>query len=799
VKSKKIFLVITLSFFCFQHIFPQNNRIVANPMDLNYRFQYEKPAYREAADPVCEYFNGKYYLFASKSGGYWSSPDLAEWTYIPSKTIGTIENYAPTILVYDNAMYYMASGKPERIYRNVNPDKDSWELIDTQFRYPMVGDTDPAFFLDDDGRVYIYWGCSDRDPIIGVEVDPKNGFEVIGEAAVLIEHRSEKYGWEVSGSNNDNNRDGWNEGPCMIKHNGKYYLQYAAPGTEFRVYGDGIYVGDKPLEPFQYVESNPFSFKPGGFIGGAGHGHTFKDKFGNYWHVATMKISVRHMFERRIGLFPLHIDDDGNFIQQSVWTDYPFIIPEKKTDFSQESLSAGWNLLSYNRSVKASSSMPKFPPSCAVDEKVETWWSAATGNVGEWFQVDLRKKTEVRAIQVNFADQDFDIRAPHDLIFYRYLIEASDDGENWTKIVDKSKHTKDAVHELNVLEHSVETRYLRITNNEKLSGKFSLYDFRVFGKDNVTLPEAVANIKAYKPPHDSRKYYICWAPQRGVDGYVVNVFLKNGTYVSSVMVFHNKYRAGFFNRDSEYMFTVDAFNSGGVTKGVEKMEETDMPVLSRNGWKATANPANQPSNAIDGKAETRWDTGRAQEPGQWFTVDTQQPVTFNTIIMDTSLSPGDWPAAYSIHVSDDGINWSDPISAGTQQSSIVIINLPETTARYVRIVQTGSGKTLYWSIHEFYLALFENHEKLPLILLNEVTNIDEKSYPYIANGTFYFSDTEQIPAHATIRIFNTSGQHVQTVSYSGNGISLERLTAGMYIVVFQNGNKIKSWKIVINN
>jgi len=560
--------VALLMISCFQNTDTQNERIIANPMNLNYRFQ---SGYREAADPVCEYFKGKYYLFASVSGGYWSSPDLVKWTHIPCKTIGTIENYAPTILVYDNAMYYLASGKPARIYKNTDPDKDAWELIDTQLEYPMIGDTDPAFFLDDDGRVYLYWGCSDKDPIIGVEVDPKNGFKVIGEAAVLIEHNSELYGWEVPGDYNEKNKDGWNEGPAMNKFNGKYYLQYAAPGTEFRVYGDGVYVSDKPLGTFQYVDHNPFSFKPGGFIGGAGHGHTFKDKYGNYWHIATMKISIRHMFERRLGLFPLHIDNEGNFIQQSVWSDYPFVVPDRKMDYEKETVFAGWHLHSYNQPVAVSSFLPDALPSCAVDEKIETWWSAETGKPGEWFQVDLQKKTEVRAIQVNFADHDFNIRASHDPVIYRYIIEISNDSEKWKTIVDKRKNTKDAVHELIVLNKPVETRYLRITNNEELPGKFSLYDFRVFGKGNGDLPNQATNIRAFKNTDDSRRYNISWQRQDLATGYIVNVFLENGTYVTSVMSLDNELEGGFFNRDSKYVFTVDSFNENGITKGTEKV------------------------------------------------------------------------------------------------------------------------------------------------------------------------------------------------------------------------------------
>lgn len=102
--------------------------------------------------------------------------------------------------------------------------------------------------------MYLYWGCHDKDPICGVEVDVANGFSPIGAPVVLIDHNIDSYGWEVPGKNNDETfRNGWNEGPAMIKHDGKYYLQYAAPGTQFRTYGDGVYVGDSPLGPWKVI------------------------------------------------------------------------------------------------------------------------------------------------------------------------------------------------------------------------------------------------------------------------------------------------------------------------------------------------------------------------------------------------------------------------------------------------------------------------------------------------------------------------------------------------------------------
>ena len=52
-------------------------RTFANPMNLDYRFALDAPGRREAADPVIVLFGDDYFLFASKSGGYWRSSDLA--------------------------------------------------------------------------------------------------------------------------------------------------------------------------------------------------------------------------------------------------------------------------------------------------------------------------------------------------------------------------------------------------------------------------------------------------------------------------------------------------------------------------------------------------------------------------------------------------------------------------------------------------------------------------------------------------------------------------------------------------
>ena len=229
--------------------------------------------------------------------------------------------------------------------------------------------------------------------------------------------------------------------------------------------------------------------------------------------------------------------------------------------------------------------------------------------------------------------------------------------------------------------------------------------------------------------------------------------------------------------------------------------------LNREGWIATANISNAPpNNAIDGQATTRWDTSGSQTPGQWFAVDTRQPVKFNIIILDTSGSSNDGPAGYEVYVSNDGTNWGSPIATGTQGSSVLIINLPETVSRYIKIVQTGN-KSNYWSIHEFYLAFIDNGEecdcededcKCNTTSTPELINELSKYIPFLdGDKNLHFVDEGQLSANTAIRVYNIAGLLVQTSAYSGSEISLSHLPTGVYIVVLESGNIRMSWKMVI--
>ena len=399
-----------------------------NPLDLPYRFQLDTPSRREAADPTIVRFHGEYWLFASKSGGYWRSSDMINWQFIVPSGL-PLEDYAPTVAVLNGKMIFTAFGT-HSLFTTDDPLKGVWTKAADLKGYP-----DPDIFVDDDGRVYIYFGCSNNGGIQVVELDPQQKFKVIHGPTTCFPADHAHHGWEVAGEENlgNPNADGskqlapWVEGAWMTKHAGTYYLQYSAPGTQYKTYADGVYISTNAMGPFTYAPSSPFSHKPTGFIAGAGHSSLVEDADNHFWHISTMTISVRHMFERRLGLFPAGFTPDGQLFCNTYLGDYPQYVPgSSKT--SAENNSPGWMLLSYHKPATASSTLETFPVKNAFDENIRTWWSATTGNAGEWLQMDLGKPCRIEAMQINFADQGVTNLGRMLGDSYRYTVQLSDDG-----------------------------------------------------------------------------------------------------------------------------------------------------------------------------------------------------------------------------------------------------------------------------------------------------------------------------------------------------------------------------------
>ncbi len=123
--------------------------------------------------------------------------------------------------------------------------------------------------------------------------------------------------------------------------------------------------------------------------------------------------------------------------------------------------------------------------------------------------------------------------------------------------------------------------------------------------------------------------------------------------------------------------------------------------LARTGWTLTAS-SDQPevANAIDGNVATRWSSRSKQAPGMYFQADFGKPQTFSRIELAVDESqPLDYPRGYAVYASNDPANLGSPIASGAGQK-LTSIDVPATTARYLRIVQTGSDVSRWWSIYE---------------------------------------------------------------------------------------------------
>ena len=378
------------------------------------------------------------------------------------------------------------------------------------------------------------------------------------------------------------------EGPWMDKYNGKYYLQYACPGTEYNTYADGVYIGDTPLGPFTLAKNNPYSYHPGGFMPGAGHGSTMWDRNGNLWHTATMRISMNHQFERRVGLWKSGFDADGELFCNQNYGDWPIAVEDGTTDPWSE---PEWVLLNYGKPARASSFADGKEPEKAFDEDAQTWWRAA-GKQGEWLESDLEQEMDVRAVQINFADDALPIESPGEIQgsqtqpryieeqkhVTRWKLEGSLDGNTYFMIEDKSEAETDLPHDLVVREQGIRVRYLRLTIVEIPYGvEPCISGLRVFGIGDGKKPEPVEYqakksadgldlLVSIEETTDAVGYNILWGHEEEKLYHSYQIYrdvenLRNGKTGTI------KKRIGALVKGQEYFVRVDSYNENGITHG----------------------------------------------------------------------------------------------------------------------------------------------------------------------------------------------------------------------------------------
>ena len=466
-----------------------------NPIDINYQYNFEQKArnisYRSGADPVIVNHKGEYYLFVTISGGWWHSKDLLHWQYVKPNVWPREDMCAPAALSVRDTLYLFQSTFERRpIYATTTPDNGQLSLFNPllPFMPGAAGPWDPAIFHDNEtDRWFMYFGSSNVYPIYGIELDYTNQLTYLGTAKELIALRPELHGWERFGRDHRDTIKPFIEGAWMTKYQGKYYLQYAGPGTEHNVYANGTYVGEGPLGPFTYAPNNPVSYKPGGFMAGAGHGNTFQDNFGNFWNTGTPWIAVNFDFERRIAMFPAGFDDDGLLYANTHFGDFPHHLPTRKWD-SKNELFTGWMLLSYRKHCASSSVRNPYSAANVTDENPRTFWLATSNKAGEWLMIDLERTCEVNAVQVNYTDYQSGIFASDTNVYTQFKLHHSLDGKQWAVMADLTNEKRDRPNAYIELPKPIRTRYIKYEHVYVASPNLAISDIRVFGHGDGEIP-----------------------------------------------------------------------------------------------------------------------------------------------------------------------------------------------------------------------------------------------------------------------------------------------------------------------
>lgn len=433
--------------------------------------------FRELADPSVIYHDGKWIMYPSAAMAY-VSEDFQNWRFHPIEPAGIGDEYAPSVI--QNGDRFLMVGCFSGIWEADNPLGPFRELgmITTPDGEPHKL-FDPMLFTDDDGRLYLYNMISRA--CVGVELDRKDPTKMLGEPVKLFGSRAEDQEWERYGDYNEDPRRNFFEGPWMFKYNGVYYLTFTSPGTALATYALGAYKSDRPLGGFVYQQNNPILRKTTGVVPGTGHGSIVRGPNDTLWAFTTSVVGNYYVFERRLGLFPVGIDENGDLFglpQRDVPQHAPGVLahPEKGNE-------AGWLPVSVRTIATASSFAPGQTADYAVDDSCRTWWQPGADDKEPWLMVDLKTTFAVAGIRILWAEPGLNykegiVSGP---VRYRVLYQ-SKKSDQWDLMLDCSDNRIDFLIDYRTFA-PVTARRLKLEILEAPAGlQLGVQEFTAFGK-----------------------------------------------------------------------------------------------------------------------------------------------------------------------------------------------------------------------------------------------------------------------------------------------------------------------------
>ena len=316
--------------------------------------------------------NGKYYMYCT-GGGAWVSEDLLHWTFHRVANVPV----APHVVKYNGAFYMCGNDGP--LFKADNPLGPFTNIGDWQEHARVAdgwnGPFDMDIFIDDDNKPYLYYPGRGVSGIFVVPLDPNDLTKFAGPPRHLFAFNKDHV-WERYGEMNEYTDVAWIEGPWMQKHNGTYYLQYSASGTQWKTYAEGYYTAKSPLGPFTYAPNNPLLRRTDGIVTGTAHGSIVEGPDKRLWQFYTIVLN-NPPGGRRIGMDPVAFDKDGNMSVHITDTPQwaPGVVADPAKDGDSGSIPVTINKVrAMNALSRFSSQQPGHDAAYAVDNSSGTWW-----------------------------------------------------------------------------------------------------------------------------------------------------------------------------------------------------------------------------------------------------------------------------------------------------------------------------------------------------------------------------------------------------------------------------------------
>ncbi|MEO2091311.1 MAG: endo-1,4-beta-xylanase, partial [Gemmataceae bacterium] len=232
---------------------------------------------------------------------------------------------------------------------------------------------------------------------------------------------------------------GWVEGAWMLKRDGKYYLTYAAAGTENRTYATGCSVGKSPLGPFTPQKNNPVLRTTTGLVTGTAHGCVVEGPHKSLWAFYTVQAGVVHGFERRLGMDPASIGTDGE-----LRVDGASSLPRRLPTSAKGAEPTGWLPLNAGPKTVGSTDAPNLSGRLAVDDDLRTWWQPAADDKSPTLTSTLAAPgAGGRAVREVWRDAGLNTKEGAKPGAFRYRVEVQTAADKWTTVIDRSQSADD--------------------------------------------------------------------------------------------------------------------------------------------------------------------------------------------------------------------------------------------------------------------------------------------------------------------------------------------------------------------